>query len=126
MTVNARFPLSLTLLLVGCIRVLGPHCTANDPFYFAEPPSIAVKGGAYTLNWRYGKSLAYFKPTYGMWNGDLVFTVSWLMSTGDVRSELGSIPISGNKPIKAIEQGRAFWWEPGGNFALLAIQRLPD
>jgi len=118
--------LTLALGLVGCIRLLGPHCTARDPFYFAEPPVIVVEKSEYRLMWRYGKGLADFQPTYGMWSGDLVFTMSWLMSTGDRRGEYGSIPISSEKAIHAIEHGRAFWWEPDGHFEPLAIQRVPD
>jgi hypothetical protein len=114
------------LFLTGCGACFGPGYSMHNKAYFADSPHIAVHTNAatYSLRWQYGSMGFFFQPNARIVNGQLCFCLQATSSSGSLSGRYGEIPLTDPKLIQALQNGGAFWLEPGGQKVRLAERKL--
>ena len=114
MTAAAKLA-SATLLLCGCVALgwrFGPGFSADNKALFAKPPVVEHRGDGFFLRWTQGSHPFFFKPSYEVRNGRLVFALVSTASSGNLAGRRREMKIEGADRILALRRGGAFWWEP--------------
>ena len=104
----------------------GPGYSMHDTNYFADAPHIAVhtNTATYALRWQYGTMGFFFTPDAKIVGGELCFCLRATSSSGSLSGRYSEIPITDQKMIQALRSGGAFWLEPDGTRASLALTNL--
>jgi len=117
--------LAFLSLLAGCMGMrFSPGISMTDKDYFMEPPYIAATPDGYNLRWRYGTSGSSFLPSYKAVNGRLLLGVSGKPTSDQLAGQYGSLPITCDICVHALQQGGAFWVEPNGRQVRLEVKRV--
>ena len=107
--------LTVTLLLHGCVALgwrFGPGFSCEDRALFAKPPVVVHRGGEYVLTWTQGSNPFFFRPSYQVKDGRLVFALVSTASSGNLAGKPREMKIEGEDNISALRRRGACWWEP--------------
>ena len=118
--------------LAGCVALgwrFGPGRSCTDRTLFAEPPVVVHRAQGYFLTWTQGSHPYEFLPTYQAQNGQLVFALVAMSSSGNAAGKPHEIRIEGDENITALVRGGAIWWEaepePDGRRVPLKVLERP-
>ena len=71
----------------------------------------AEAGGDFFLAWTQGSHPFFFRPSYEVRDGRLVFALVATSSSGSVAGQPQQMKVEGDDNIAALRRGSAFWWD---------------
>jgi len=98
----------------------------NDAGIFMERPKILEINAEYFLAYRYAAHTFLMSVDSGIENGNLVFYVSGLTSTGSPGGRAILAQVRDGDRMALIRSNRVFWKEPDDSLVRMKIEKMTD